>query len=148
MNRSRFHLYSWILLTLCSIWAAWTWLRPYAWNPDPLARCHISGIQVRQDRSYYWLEAHLKITPGQSIDLLKPIRLIAQDGTTFEPADLTLGGTPEEGTTEIWIKFWLENHQITQPLSLKINDGTLTIRDNQGPIPSRSHTTYFSSTSW
>ena len=63
-------------LLAAAAFASWSWLRPYAWNPDPAARCKVIGTQVRKDLAYYWVDTHLKTIPGQTHDLLKPVRLI------------------------------------------------------------------------
>ena len=63
---------------------------------------------MKQDRSFYWLDLHLEVTENHGHDLMKPVRLITSAGREIEPADTTLGGAKETGTTELWFKFWLE----------------------------------------
>jgi hypothetical protein len=129
--------------------AAWSWLRPYAWSVDPAARCKVVGCQVKQDGSYFWLDAHLKVTPGQAHDLMKPVRLITAAGRELEPADTTLGGETGGGTTDLWFKFWLESADLDGPLKLRINDGSLVLRSGSGiPRLGTSHLEYFTTSRW
>lgn len=123
-----------LCLVLSAVFAAWSWMRPYEWNADPEARCRVAGAQVRQDLSFYWLDLHLKVTPGQSHDLAKPVRLVTASGREHEPADTTLGGDKGlQTTTDLWFKFWLEPGDFSGPLKLRINDGTLVVRSKSGP---------------
>jgi hypothetical protein len=129
--------------------AVWSWFRPYAWKVDPKARCEVIGCQVRKDRSYFWVDAHLKVAPGQTHDLLKPVRLLTANGREIEPADTTLGGAEGGGTNELWLKFWLESGEIEGPLTLRINDGTLAIKSNSGtPSLGRTDLEYFVTQHW
>lgn len=121
-----------VLLGITTSFAAWTWLRPYAWQVDQAARCKVVGAQVKKDQSFFWLDVHLKVVPGESHDLMKPVRLVTSDGRELEPADTTLGGAAGEGTTELWFKFWLESADLEGPLELRINDGSLVIKSNSG----------------
>lgn len=122
-----------LALLASSAFAAWSWLRPYAWNPDPKARCRVEGVQVRKDQSYHWVDIHLKVSSGQTHDLAKPVRLQTHSGRNLEPADTTLGSEQGGGTTDLWFKFWLEPGDIDGPLTLLINDGTLLIKSDKGP---------------
>ena len=134
----------WLALALSAGFAAWTWFRPYAWNPDPAARCKVVGVQVTQDQSYFWVEAHLKVNPGMTHNLEKPVSLAAI-GHIVEPADTTFGSTNGQDTTDIWLKFWLNHEEIAGPLTLQLNDGTLSIKANEG-VP--SHSKYYISNHW
>jgi hypothetical protein len=121
---------------LCSTaFAAWTWWRPYAWQVDPSARCHLEAAQVRSDRGFYWLDLHVQVAPGATHDLMKPVRLITGSGRTLEPADTTLGGGPDKETSDLWFKFWLEPSDFDGPMKLQINDGSLIVRSG-AEIPS------------
>lgn len=122
----------WLALLLCALFAAWSWFRPYAWNVDPGARCKVMGVEVKPDQSYFWLTAHLRMNSGESHDLRKPMVLLTASGDVVEPADTTFGGTVEHGTTDIWLKFWLESDQIIGPLSLRVHDGVLSIKSKRG----------------
>jgi len=134
MDSGRRRLLMVVALVVCAGFAAWSLMRPYQWRPDPDARCTMVAAQVRVDRSYFWLDLHLKVAENQSHDLMKPVRLLSS-GREIEPADTTMGGTPAEGTTDLWFKFWLEPHDFEGPLELKINDGVLRVRSGAG-IPS------------
>ena len=130
------------------MFAAWSWLRPYAWNVDSAARCKVVGTQVKQDASYFWVDVHLKLNAGATHDLMKPVRLVTAKGE-LEPADTTLGGQKGVGTTDLWFKFWLDETQIDGPLTLRINDGSLVIRKGQGmPALGSSKVEYFTSSRW
>lgn len=138
-----------LLLGITTSFAAWSWLRPYAWQVDPEARCKVAGAQVRKDQSFFWLDVHLKLRPGESHDLMKPVRLITSHGRELEPADTTLGGTAGQGTTELWFKFWLESADLEGPLKLRINNGTLVIKSNSGmPALGVSDAEYFTTHRW
>jgi hypothetical protein len=143
----RYLLVSVLLVSACV--AAWSWLRPYDWRADPAARCRLVAAQVKQDRSYFWLHLHLKLSSGESHDLMKPVRLVTNGGRDIEPADTTLGGTAGEGTTDLWFKFWLETSDFDGPLWLRINDGRLLVRSGSGvPRLGRSGLEVFPSSNW
>ncbi len=149
MSRAKLRLVLLAVLCLLSGFASWVWLRPYAWNPDPGARCRVVAAQVKQDRSYFWLDLHLKPVAGETHDLMQPVRLLASDGREIEPADTTLGGNPEKGTTDLWFKFWLEPGDFVGPLHLRINDGKLKIRGGHGvPRLGRSGVEIFPTSNW
>lgn len=77
-------------------------------------------------------------------DLEKPVSLVAA-GRLLEPADTTFGSTNGQGTTDIWLKFWLQREDTAGPLTLNINDGKLSIKANEG-IPPQSK--YYISNHW
>ncbi len=136
-------------LVLSASFAAWTWFRPYAWQVDPEARCKVVGCQVKQDRSNFWVDVHLKVARGQTHDLMKPVLLLTAAGRELEPADTTLSGAEVGGTSDLWFKFWLESGDIESPLTLRINDGTLTIKANTGmPALGPSKIEYFITNHW
>jgi hypothetical protein len=109
----------------------------------------VVGSQVRKDGSYFWLDARLKVAPGQTHDLMKPVRLITAAGRELEPADTTLGGETGGGTTDLWFKFWLETADLDGPLKLRINDGSLVIRSGYGiPQLGSSDMKYFTTSRW
>jgi hypothetical protein len=138
-----------LALVASTVFAGWTWMRPYAWRVDPAARAKMVGAQVRKDASFYWLDIHLKVSRGQEHDLMKPVRLATAAGRELEPADTTLGGKTGEGTTDLWFKFWLETADLEGPLTLRINDGTLVIRSGSGvPRLGRSNAEYFTTSRW
>lgn len=149
VTRSKLRVLLWVLLGISTLFAAWSWLRPYAWQADPAARCKVVGAQVKKDQSFFWLDVHLKILPGESHDLMKPVRLFTSDGQELEPADTTLGGTAGTGTTELWFKFWLKPADLAGPLKLRINDGSLVIKSNSGiPALGSSGSEYFTTHRW
>lgn len=138
-----------VALLVSTVAAAWSWLRPYAWNADSEARCEVVGCQVRRDQSYFWVDAHLKVISGQTHDLMKPVRLLTAAGRHLEPADTTLGGGSDGGTREIWLKFWLESGDMNGPLHLRINDGLLVLKSNSGmPSLGASNAEYFVTNHW
>lgn len=107
------------------------------------------GSQVKQDRSNFWVNVHLKVSPDKTHDLMKPVRLITAAGRELEPADTTLGGGADGGTSDLWFKFWLESGDIEGPLTLRINDGKLTIKAKAGrPNLGPSKEEYYITTHW
>ena len=149
MTRSRFRGLLIIGLLASTGFAAWTWFRPYSWSPDPAARCRVVGSQLRKDQSFYWLELHLKVNDGETHDLARPVLLVMADGREIEPADTTLGGSEERGTSDLWFKFWLEEADLQQPLRLRINEGSLVIRSGTGvPRLGASNQKFFATSGW
>ena len=149
MSRPKFRLVLLLVLVSLSGFALWVWLRPYQWDPDPAARCRVVVAQVKQDRSYYWLDLHLRPVEGESHDLMKQVRLRLADGREIEPADTTLGGSPQSGITDLWFKFWLEPADFAGPLHLRINDGKLRVRSGSGvPRLGRSGAELFPTSNW
>ena len=132
VKRSTLRVFLVAALLVSAGFAAWAWFRPYSWSSDPKARCRMVVAQVKQDREFFWLDLHLKMDAGQTHDLEKPVRLVTASSREIEPADTTLGGNAGEKTTDLWFKFWLERGDFDGPLKLRINDGTLNIRDRSG----------------
>jgi hypothetical protein len=132
-------------LVLCSLFALWSWFRPYEWNADPAAGCRVVGVQITRDQSYFWLEAHLEVLPENHHDLTKPVSLTTASGSRLEPADTTFGSENGEGTTDIWLKFWLEPKDLAGPVTLHLNDGSLSIKKGNR-VPGKSR--YFVSNHW
>lgn len=118
-------------LAICVVYGSWIWLRPYEWKSDPAARFKIVAAQVTEDRSYFWLDLHLKKTGEKPHDLEKPVRLITLDGIRHEPAKTDFAGNPLSGTSDIWFRFWLEEKDLRGPLSLQLNDGSLSVKTSQ-----------------
>jgi hypothetical protein len=121
-----------VLLAASAVFAAWNWFRPYSWSSDPAARCKVVETLVTQDHSYFWVNVHLKVNPGEAHDLQKPVRLVTARGTQLEPADTTLAGDNLQSTTEIWLKFWLQTEDLQGPLTLRLNGGELTVKSSDG----------------
>lgn len=119
-------------ILLLASWSLWTWLRPYAWNPDPAAGYQIEAAQVKHDMGYYWLNLHLRCLDAYDHDWMKPLRLIRDDGRASEAADVRFGGDSSRGHDELWLKFWLEPGDFDGPLRLEIQDGVLEVRSGRG----------------
>jgi hypothetical protein len=129
--------------------AAWSWMRPYAWSVDSKARCRIAGVQVKRDLSNYWLDLHLKLNEGMDHDLSKPVRLITASGKEYNADDTTLSGDKGRPITEIWLKFWLDAADFVGPLKLRINEGELDVRTGTGVPPlDSSEIRYFPTHKW
>jgi hypothetical protein len=138
-----------LLMLACLGFAGWISFRPYAWNPDPAARCQVLGVEVKRDRSFCWLEAHLKVIPGQNHDMEKPVRLVVSGGRQIEPADTTMEGETGGPVDKLWFKFWLDAADMDGPLALRINDGSLSIKAGQGmPTLNDGETRLFTTHHW
>ncbi len=87
---------------------------------------------VTQDHSYFWVNVHLKVNPGETHDFQKLVKLETARGTLLEPADTTLAGDDLQSTTEIWLKFWLESADLEGPLTLHLNGGRLIVKAGNG----------------
>lgn len=149
VSRSTFRMILVTAMLVSAGFAAWAWLRPYQWGSPAEARCRVVGCQVKQDRSNYWVNLHLKLHEGEEHDLMQPVRLITEAGREIEPADTTMGGSPEEGMTDLWFKFWLEEADMEGGLELKINEGLLSVREKSGlPDLGGSAEKYFVTNRW
>jgi hypothetical protein len=138
-----------VCLLVSASFAAWAWLRPYSWRSDPAARCEIQETLLTRDQAFFWLNLHLKVNPGMTHDLQKPVRLLTSNGVAHEPADSTFLGEDGQLAKEIWFKFWLEPADLTGPLSLAINDGKLVVKAGNGaPDPGSSNSINFTSDHW
>jgi hypothetical protein len=131
-----------IFLTICLIaataFAGWSWFRPYAWSPDPAARCKIVETLVTRDQSFFWVNVHLKVIPGMTHDLQKPVVLETAAGKRLEPADTIFATDEDRRSNEIWFKFWLESPDLTGDLVLHLNDGKLQVKSGNGVPPLES----------
>ena len=135
-----------VCLLAAAAFAAWSWFRPYAWHPDPEARCQVVETLVTRDQSFFWVHVHLKVNPGMTHDLLKPVRLVTASGHALEP---TFGSNEGQDTTDIWLKFWLESADLSLPLTLHLNDGTLMIKTSAGvPQLANSASRNFTTNQW
>ena len=135
MKRQMIRLLLAVLVVALTAVAAKVWTVKYDRDPDPKARFVIEAAQVSRDRSYRWVELHLRKSGEADHDLFKPVRLLTTDGTEHEPADTTFSGSPEKGFTDIWLKFWLVEADLKGQLSLLINDGKLQVKTSEG-LPS------------
>lgn len=131
MKHSRFRIFLFVLLGFSVLFAAAAFVVPYEWSPDPQARFRIAAVQVKRDRSYHWVTIHLKKGGTENHDLMKPVRLVTGSGHEMEPADTVFSGTEQTGTNQMWFKFWLSEAEIREPLSLKLNDGKLTVKTSE-----------------
>ena len=140
----------WVLagmLVFSAAFAAWTWLRPYEWGPDPKAKAEIVGVELRRDHSYYWLTVHVRAKGDEPLDLSVPTRLVVRKEGDVQPADTRVGGAPESGFREAWFQFWLESGQVSGPLTLGLQGGSLSVKSS-GEMPklangtSRHYTTH------
>ncbi len=149
VNRKTFRILLVAAMLVSAGFASWAWIRPYEWGASDEARSQIEGCLVKQDRSNYWINLHLKMHPGKEHDLRLPVRLITGDGRKLEPASTEMSGTDEEGTTDLWFKFWLEQADLDGPLKLKINEGVLSVREGSGvPDMDQSKEKYFVTNQW
>lgn len=131
MKRPLLRLLIAALLVAVTILAVKLWTGKYDGDPDPRARYEIEAARLERDRSYMWLEIHLRKNGDKDHDMLKPVRLITADGTEHEPADTTFAGAPGKGFTDIWFKFWLEEAELKGKIDLRINGGTLRVKTNE-----------------
>lgn len=135
-----------LALLVVSAFAAWSWLRPYQWQPDPTARFEIHQARLIRDHSNFWVDVFLK---GADHDLSKRVSLETADGRTLDPADTTLSGDEGKGITDLWFRFWLDSKDFTGPLKLHLNDGTLLVRTSDGlPALESGASKVFLSNSW
>jgi hypothetical protein len=141
-----------LLLSLClaaaSLFAAWTWLRPYEWNADPGARYRIVHTSLEEDHSYFWLGIRLEQAGVPSHDLLKPVRLLTADGREIEPADTQMEGDAAKPVDGLAFRFWLEEKDLGGPLKLRLNDGTLTVRSGSAVPDGTGTIRYFLTSGW
>ena len=138
-----------VCLLISAAFAAWSWFRPYAWKSDSAARCEIVETLVTRDQAFFWVDVHLKVNPGMTHDLQKPVRLETAAGKQIESADTTLGGLQGQGTTDLWLKFWLESADLTSSLTLHINDGKLLVKASDG-VPQLANSAFknFTTNHW
>jgi hypothetical protein len=149
VNRQRLRFFLGTAILIATAFAGWAWLRPYSWAVDSAARAKVQGVQVTRDQSYFWVEAHLKMSPGQEHDLRKPVFLSTASGK-LEPADTTFGGSEGKGTTDLWFKFWLDETQASGPLTLHLNDGSLELRTRESlpDLGKGNEARYFTTNQW
>jgi len=121
-----------LLLVASAAFAVWSWTRPYEWKPDPAARSKIVAAGLERDHSYHWLNLRLKIRPGMEHDLQMPVFLETASRPRLEPADTTLAGDVDRPIDEIFFRFWLEAGDLDGPITLHINEGTLSVRVGSG----------------
>jgi hypothetical protein len=132
MKRPLLRLVIAALLVAVTFLAVKIWMGKYDSDPDPRARYRIEAARLESDRSYTWLEIHLRKSGEEDHDMLQPVLLLTSDGKEHEPADTTFAGGPEKGFTDIWFKFWLEGAETEGEIGLRMNGGTLRVKTNAG----------------
>ncbi len=137
----------WFMLVAVVFFAAWSWFRPYEWGSDPGAGMRIAAVSVTRDHGNCWLDVHLRPCGGD-YDWRRPARLILSDGREQAPADTRSVGSPERGMTELWLRFWLETGDLSGPLRLALNGGTLVVKREGPPRLAASGPRTFTSTRW
>ncbi len=132
MKRDKVRIILMVGLAISFAFAAWSWLRPYAWRPDPAARCKVVETLVTRDGSFNWVNVHLKVNSGSEHDLTQPVVLETAGGGRIGPADTTFGGSDLKRPDEIWFRFWLDQNDLDGPLTLRINGGSLAVKSSSG----------------
>lgn len=149
MTRQRFRFALYLILATTAVFAVWSWTRPYAWRPDPAANCRIVAAAVERDHSYRWLELRLKVRSDAEHDLRKPVFLETAARPRVEPADTTISGDADKPIDEVFLKFWLEPGDLAGPITLHLNDGTLSVRTGSGePRFGSDRRAHFSTRRW
>ena len=149
MKRQMIRLILAVLLVTLTTAAAKLWIQKYNRDPDPKARFVIMKARVSSDRSYRWLELHLRKNGDANHDLSIPVRLIEGNGTAHEPADITFAGSQETGFSDIWFKFWLDPSALDAPLMLRINEGLLVVKSDKAmPALNQKGEAVFKSENW
>lgn len=149
MKRPLLRLLIAALLVAVTFLAVKLWTGGYDRSPDPRARYGIEAARLERDRSYVWLEIHLRKNGVQEHDLLKPVRLVTANGTEHEPADTKFAGLPGKGFTDLWFKFWLEEGDLEGKIDLRMNGGTLRVKTNAGaPVWDKDGKAVMGSADW
>jgi len=149
MARQVFRFAVAIVLVVLTVIAAMLWTAEYDSSPDPAARFEVQSARLTPDRDFVWLEIHLKKSGEENHSLERLVHLVTNDGIEQDPADTTFAGTPEEGFTDIWYKFWLEQADLEGELVLKINEGELIIKKSQArPLLGDGDERVFKSSDW
>ena len=137
------------MLVFAVAFAAWGWLRPYDWDPDPKAQAEIVGVELRRDQSFYWLTVHVRAREGESLDLSRPARLVVRKERDLQPADARLKGDAESGFDEAWFQFWLESGDVSGPLKMGLREGSLRVKSGGGmPDLQQGETRHFTTHRW
>jgi hypothetical protein len=147
VNRVRVQKILFLAVLGAACFAAWAWLRPYAWQVDPAARCQIEGVEVSEDHGYYWVEVFLKTNEGEGFDPTRAVKLETAEGREIKPADFHFAA--QAGSERPRLKFWLESADLAGRLELRINDGKLVLKSNEGlPQIVRSGNRRFTTHHW
>ncbi len=135
-------------LVVAAAFAVWSWLRPYARDPDPRAGGRIIATMVTRDHSFFWVETHVKLNPAVH-DRTRPVALETKTGKRIQPADTRFRMPSDDSELEAWYKFWVDTGEIAGPLSLHLNDGTLVVKSDVGvPKVSEGGFHTFSTKNW
>jgi hypothetical protein len=149
MKRQMIRLSLALLVVLTTALAALVWTAEYDSHPDPKALFKIEGVQVKRDRGNRWINVHLERAGDKKHDMRKQVVLLTADGVEHKTYDITFAGSPETGFTDIWLKFWLEEADLENTLKIRINDGVLLVKTNQGaPELENAAEKVFKSTNW
>jgi hypothetical protein len=149
MKRQLIRLSLAVLVVATTALAAMIWSSKYDSDPDPKARFFIEAARLERDRSFHWLEIHLRKSGEENHDMRQPVRLVTADGTRHQPADTKFAGSPETGFTDIWFKFWLEEKDLEGNIDLQLNGGKLRVKTNQGlPQTDKNGETVLKSADW
>ena len=132
MKRSILRIALAAMIVAVTFVASMMWTARYDRHPDPGARYRIEASRLERDRTYCWLEIHLRKNGDKGHDMLKPVFLVTADGARHELADSVFAGDAKEGFTEIWFKFWLDTRDLDGKIDLRMNDGTLKVKTNGG----------------
>ncbi len=147
MNHLRVQTILLLAVLGAACFAAWAWLRPYAWRVDPKAGCEIEGVEVSEDHGYYWVEVFLKTHDGEGFDPTRAVKLETAAGREFAPADFHYAA--QAGSERPRLKFWLESIDLAGRLELRINDGKLVLKSNEGlPQIARAGNRRFTTHHW
>jgi len=149
VTRQRFRAILIAILLASAAFAIGSWMRPYEWRADREAGATIVAASLQRDHSFHWLDVRVKIRTDSDHDLLKPVFLETSQRPRVEPADTTLAGTSGRPIDEIFLRFWLEPGDLDGPISLHLNDGTLSVRTGAGePRLRRDGTATFHTRRW
>lgn len=136
VNRARVQKILFLAVLSAACFAAWAWLRPYAWQVDPAARCKIEGVEISEDHGHYWVEVFLKMNADEGFDPTRAVKLKTTAARELAPADFHYAA--QAGSERPRLKFWLESADLAGRLELRINDGMLVLKSNEG-LPQIEH---------
>ena len=71
----------------------------------------------------------------------KPVLLQTASGKSLAPADIAFAGPDGQAPNEIWFKFWLDRPDLSGRLTLRVNDGQLTVKSSS-TIPDLGNDAY------
>lgn len=136
-----------ILLCLSSAYTAWVWFRPYSWQHDAKARFKMDAAQIRRDYDIYWLDLYLKQDGAQAHDPAKPVALMTANGKRHTAEMTTLETPADGGAGGVYFKFLLDSADLAGPIKLRLNDGELVVKSNDGMPALENNASCFERTS-